>query len=458
MKRFVVILFSFIGTLYSQNLVKIGSTSVTIDTLISGMDVPWELIYGPDEHLWVTERKGIVSRIDPILKTKTVILDLTDTVHAVAESGMLGMAMHPDFPATPQVFLVYDYQSGTDVKVRLSRFDYINSMLVHEVVLIDGIVGGNAHNGSRLLFLPDKTLLMTTGDGDVAGVPQNKGALNGKVLRVNTDGSIPADNPFPGKYIYTFGHRNSQGMCYGPNGKIYISEHGTTTDDEFQQLEAGRNYGWPDVQGYCDLPSESAFCTANNVKEPILDWTPTIAPAGIIFYTNNNFPEFDNSFLLTTLKSKKLVAIKLNAAGTASVSQTSYLENMFGRLRDVCYGKQGEVYLATNGPEAWNTEPGTHSILVIRTPLPGSVKRIGADQQVLLYPTAVTDKLTIETASVSNLEISIYSLLGVSVFSKSIQQASASVLSLEELAAGVYVVDVRSGDSVLAKKKIVVTR
>ncbi len=455
MKRLVLIIFSFAGIISAQNIVNIGSTAVTIDTVMKGLDVPWQLIYGPDDHLWITERKGIVSRIDPVLKTKTVILDLTDTVRAVAESGMLGMALHPDFAATPQVFLVYDYQAGTDVKVRLVRFDYTEGLLKNEVVLIDGLVGGNAHNGSRLLFLPDKTLLMTTGDGDVAGVPQNKDVLNGKVLRLNTDGSIPADNPFPGKYVYTFGHRNAQGMCYGPDGKIYISEHGTTTDDEFQKLESGRNYGWPNVQGYCDLPAESTFCAANNVKEPIVDWTPTIAPAGMIFYTNNNFPELDNSFLLTTLKTKKLVAIKLNAAGTASVSQASYLENMFGRLRDVCYGKKGEIYLATNGPEAWNTEPGTHSILVMKTPLPGNVRKISADQQILVYPTSVTTQLIIETATISNLEIGIYGLLGVSVFSKSIQQASTSVLSLEDLAGGIYFISVMRDGEMLIRTKIV---
>jgi aldose sugar dehydrogenase len=180
------------------------------------------------------------------------------------------------------------------------------------------------------------------------------------MLRMNTDGTIPADNPITDSYVYSFGHRNVQGIVRAPNGIIYLSEHGASTDDEFQILEVNRNYGWPNVEGFCDLAGEQTFCTANNVMEPLAVWTPTIAPSDMIWYENPEFPEFDGKILMSVLKDKKIVAIELNTDGTQYVSETHYLTNQFGRLRDICEGADKELYLATNGASWSNTNP-THT-------------------------------------------------------------------------------------------------
>ena len=202
MKKILVFSFGvFFTPVFSQSILTLGTTTVAVDTVASNLDVPWEILYGSDDHLWITERKGLVSRIDPVNKTKKVILDLTAKVRASGESGMLGMAFHPDFPATPEVFIAYNY-GMLSIYLRLVKYSYTGGALTNSIVLIDSIWGAGNHDGARLLFMPDKTLLLTTGDAGQSQLSQNMQSLNGKILRLNTNGSIPADNPYPNSYIY----------------------------------------------------------------------------------------------------------------------------------------------------------------------------------------------------------------------------------------------------------------
>ena len=142
---------------------------------------------------------------------------------------------------------------------------------------------------------------MTAGDVGASGLSQSMNSLQGKTLRLNLDGSIPEDNPFPDSYIYTLGNRNSQGLALGPNGIIYSSEHGQNSNDEFNIVEAGGNYGWPQVEGFCNTPAEEDFCEENNVIEPLKAWTPCIAVNGIEYYNHEAIPEWQHSVLLSVL-------------------------------------------------------------------------------------------------------------------------------------------------------------
>jgi hypothetical protein len=153
-----------------------------------------------------------------------------------------------------------------------------------------------------------------------------------------------------------------------PNDSILLSEHGASTDDEIQWLRKGRNYGWPSVEGFCNTPSENTFCQANAVVEPLVAYTPTIAPSDMVFYQNPYFPEFHNKVLLTVLKNKQLRALGLNATGDSVVSDMAYLNNRYGRLRDIAVGPNQEIYLATNGNSWANTDPYTHLIVRIQPP------------------------------------------------------------------------------------------
>jgi glucose/arabinose dehydrogenase len=453
-KRILPILF-ICNFAFAQSTITIGTTTVTVDTVASGLDIPWEITWGPDNHIWTTERKGIVSRINPVTKTKTQILDITSLVYQQSESGLLGLALHPDFTNTPEVFLVYTFGTFSNIRERLVKYTYNGSNLVSPVILIDSIIGNTTHDGARLIFLPDTTLLMTTGDAQNTSLPQNLNSLSGKVLRLNTDGSIPVDNPIANSYVYSFGHRNAQGMMLHPNGKVYISEHGASTDDEFQILYAGRNYGWPNVEGFCDTPGEQTFCTANNVVEPLAAWTPTIAPSDMVYYSNAAFPEFDNAILMTVLKDKKVIALKLNTAGDSVVSQTHYLTNTFQRLRDICIGNNKEIYLATNGASWSNTNPNTHLIIRLTPPVPPSGLNEIQNNSIKIYPNPFNDFITIESIDTLDLFIQINDLSGRNCLNKRIN-SNLQRIDVSSLVKGIYIVSLNdSAGNILLTQKLI---
>jgi glucose/arabinose dehydrogenase len=191
---------------------------------------------------------------------------------------------------------------------------------------------------------------MTTGDAQDMSLPQNLPSLAGKVLRLTLEGAPAPGNPF-GAAIYSYGHRNAQGLVFHPEtGELYITEHGPNDNDEVNRVEIGRNYGWPDVRGFCDddVRAERAFCQQHNVAEPVEAWTPTIAPAGADFYNADLIPGWKGSFLFTTLKGASLVRLTLSGDGGRAIAQEFLFKDQFGRLRDVLVGPRGEVYLATS--------------------------------------------------------------------------------------------------------------
>jgi glucose/arabinose dehydrogenase len=432
--------------------ISIGNTLVTIDTVYTGLDIPWE-ISAYNGQIWVTERKGIVSRLNPVDHSRTVLLDLTDEVTQSGEGGLLGMALHPHFDSVPRVFLVYTYGPSNDMLEKLVRFDYANNMLTNEVVLIDSIAAFSSHNGSRLLFLPDSTLLMSTGDAQQQATPQDLNSLNGKILRVNTDGSVPADNPFPGSLVYSYGHRNVQGMVMLPNGRVYISEHGPSNDDEFQELLPGRNYGWPNVEGFCNTPSEMTFCADHEIQEPVEVWTPTIAPADLAYYSNPAFPEFDGRILMAVLKDKKVIAMQLNSSGDAVQSGQDYLIGV-SRLRDICVGPNQEIYIATNGQNANNDQPNTHSIIVLYPPTSLGVAEI-TNPDIQIYPNPVLNNLNVDFTKSPDYPVT---LKFVSTAGQIIQQQElnlqATTVDVSKLTQGWYVVTMEKKGELIFRTRI----
>ncbi len=367
---FTILLFFVLFQFQAKTQVMIGQTEVDTTTIASGLDIPWEILWGPDDFIWVTERYGRVSRIHPETGDQLIILDITDIVHQDAESGLLGMVIHPDFETLPIVYLAYTYLSGSSIIERIVSYDYIGGQLVNESILLDNIPGNTNHDGCRLIISPDLKLFITTGDTWNQALAQDINNLAGKVLRINLDGSIPTDNPWPGNPVYSIGHRNAQGLFFGPTGILYSSEHGPSSDDEFNIIEAGRNYGWPDVMGYCNTPDEITFCNTNNVVEPLLAWTPTIATSDIVYYDHPAIPEWQGRILLTTLKNKRLYVLELDETGTSIVSEEQFFEDWWGRLRDICIGPNGEIYLANNYSN-WSGNPPPFSNNIIKIWNPG---------------------------------------------------------------------------------------
>lgn len=338
----------FVAGSFSAALCRNGKLSSPPDTAViaTGLDTPWEILWGPDNMLWITERGGTVSRINPDSRERVVLLNIDVTQQG--EAGLLGMALHPDFASNPFVYLVYNYSDAGNIRERLVRFTLLNNQLVNEEVLINDIPGNTYHNGSRLVFDASGKLLMTTGDAGNMQLAQDPSSLNGKLLRINPDGSVPDDNPTPGSYVWALGLRNSQGLAISPSGIIYATEHGPETDDEVNILQEGRNYGWPDVRGMCDTDTENLFCDEFNVMEPMVAYTPTLALAGLAWYGDGLIDEWRNSLLVTSLKAGQLLALHLNDQGTAITGTTVIYNNELGRLRDICVSPEGRVFISTS--------------------------------------------------------------------------------------------------------------
>lgn len=315
--------------------------------VLSGLTHPWEIKFDKENFIWITERDGRVSRFNPQTGEHTPVLTI-DEVVSRGEGGLLGLALHPDWESTPWVYLVYNYENGDTYLEKLVRYHWNaeSGTLTNPETLLENIPAANIHNGARLLIL-GRDLFMTTGDAAQPSLAQDPNSLAGKILRLNLDGSIPGDNPSPGKAYWTLGHRNAQGIVSHDN-KMYISEHGPSSDDEINIVEKGRNYGWPDVEGYCDKSGERGFCSDHNVKEPIKAWTPTIAPCGLDYYNNDRIPQWKNSLLMVALKNQRLYQMKLNSAHDGILTTNEYFATKYGRLRDICIGPDGAVYIASS--------------------------------------------------------------------------------------------------------------
>lgn len=332
----------------AQETSRASATPLRVETLVSGLDTPWDLAWGPDGAIWVTERPGTISRVDAATGAITRVGHV-DVVE-VSESGLMGIAFHPDFASQPYVYVTHSYRSGRDIRNRLVRMRFDGATLGEPEVLLDNIPGAGNHNGSRLTIGPDRFLYMTTGDAGRGTRAQDLSSVAGKVLRLTLDGRPAPGNPF-GTLVYSYGHRNAQGIVFHPEtGVLYVAEHGPRDNDEVNRVEIGGNYGWPAVHGFCDgdTSGEEAFCSNNDVVGPVTAWTPTVGVSGADFYDADLIPGWKGSLLVTSLRGATLFRLTLSADGREVVEREALFRGEYGRLRDVLVGPRGEVYLATS--------------------------------------------------------------------------------------------------------------
>lgn len=321
----------------------------SVRTILSGLNYPWEILWGKDDHIWMTERKGKISKIDPT-SGKIVFSSTIADVVSNNEGGMLGMVQHPDFLTNGLFYVVYNYDSGNGYREKMVQMKFENASIKPVKTIIEDIPAASIHNGSRLWITGEATphIFMTTGDASVQPNAQKTSSFSGKVLRFNLDGSIPADNPITGSPVWSYGHRNQQGLVVA-NGIMYASEHGPDIEDEINIIERNRNYGWPTVKGPCNEATEQTFCSANNAKEPI--WSSgssTIAVCGLDYYNHDKIPEWKHCLLMCTLKDASLRVLKLSSNGLAVTNQFTLFKSRFGRIRDICVSPAGRVYLCTS--------------------------------------------------------------------------------------------------------------
>jgi aldose sugar dehydrogenase len=437
----------------SQAQVSVGSSIVDTSTIISNLDTPWEILWGPDDHIWITERYGRVSRLDPETGELTELITI-DQVYESGESGLLGMVLHPDFNNTPSVFLVYNYLELSSIKERVVRYTYEGGALTNPITLLEGISGAGNHNGSRLVIDSNLNLYMSTGDAGNASNAQNLNSLNGKILRMNLDGSVPEDNPIPGRYLWTWGHRNPQGLVISPEGIMYSSEHGPSNDDELNIIEKGRNYGWPDVMGFCDSEPENQFCSDSSIYEPIVAWTPTLAVAGTDFYSHAAIPEWQNSLLVTSLKASRLVALKLSEDGRSIVNESVFFNGWYGRLRDLCISPDGRVFLAVSNRDGRGVvHEGDDRIVEFTVNSTTNHSELPASEGFSVYPNPlIGNELNVDYSIASEGVLVIYNLVGAEV-SRNIlfPSQNKAVISLPD-ASGVYFIKILSGNKIQGNK------
>ena len=324
---------------------------MSVTAIVTGLEIPWAVDLAPDGRLFVTERPGRVRIVRVQGSTATLQPEPWATVQARTstntERGLLGIALDPDFAKNGFVYLYYSYPGpGTSTLNRLVRMRDAKGVGVEETVLIDAIPGSAQHDGGRLKFGPDGKLYLTVGDGEVDTRAQDNGSPNGKLLRVNTDGSASAGNPFGGSPVWSFGHRNPQGIAWQPDtGALYETEHGPSgvfplcCQDEVNLIERGKNYGWPVVTGQ---PHDARFV------DPLV-WsgrTDTWAPSGATFMSKPG--PLRGSFLFATLRGVHLHRVVFGADGRSVAFEERLLENQYGRLRDVFELPSGQLLVLTS--------------------------------------------------------------------------------------------------------------
>ena len=311
-----------------------------VETVVEGLEVPWDLAFTPDGRILITERPGRVRVVNDGTLQEAPYATI-DVFHR-SEAGLMGITIHPDFAANGYLYVCYTYREGRSTFNRIARLTDQGDRATDHHVILDHIPGATRHDGCRIRFGPDGYLYATTGDATDPGLSQDLDSLAGKVLRMADDGSVPPDNPFSGSLVYTWGHRNPQGLAWHPaTGDPFITEHGPDRDDEVNLLEQGKNYGWPDVTG---APGEPGFVDST------LSLTPTVAIAGAAFVSGNRLPDaWQGNLFFAALKSSHLQRVVLEPPGYRSVaSRQTLFQEQFGRLRAVVMGPDGYLYFTTS--------------------------------------------------------------------------------------------------------------
>ncbi len=442
-------------SLFFQSAIAQQLTPISTEVVADSLFIPWELLYGKDNKIWFTQKNGYICRLDPA--THVVDTVYQEPLAAVNnEGGMLGLAVEFANNLPLYVYVAWEYYNSGNYTLRITKHTYSNNTLTNAQILIDNIEGASIHNGCRLLLVDDK-LFITTGDAADQILPQNVTSLNGKILRINTDGTIPNDNPNPSSPIWSWGHRNAQGLVMH-NGILYSSEHGPSTDDEVNIIQKGRNYGWPEVHGYCDGGAEIIFCSDSNVVEPLVAWTPTIAPSGIDYFNSSDSQAFLNHVLLmTSLKDNNLYSHKLNAAGDAITASTTVNNINYGRLRDLCIAPNNMVYVSTSNSSASGSGSKVDKIIAIKfTETTGLTNLTQAAFNVTVFPNPTKNILRLNIddniQSKTNYYYQVFNVQGNKLLTGTLNGA----VDIASLDAGIYYIKLTNTKGISAYQRFVV--
>lgn len=325
---------------------------LTSSQVQSGLTIPWDLAFTPDLRMLVTLRGGQVrvyangNAGAPLLGTTTI-----SNVRAEGEAGVMGIAIDPDFATNRFVYVCASRNdNGWRNQVLRYRLEANNTLTFNQYVIRNGMAANRIHNGCALEFIGLK-LFVAMGDAGNAGLAQNRNSLNGKILRVNPDGTVPADNPVIGgvrNLVYTMGHRNPQGLAVLPGaGRIYAIEHGPDRHDEINWIRPGRNYGWPCRVGN-NVPYQTAGCASSGFTAAAW-WSgsTTIATSGGTFIVGAQWGSLSGQLWVSQLKERDVRRFREAEPGVMRNSAI-YYNNVFGRLRAAVRGPYGRLYVTTS--------------------------------------------------------------------------------------------------------------
>ncbi len=323
-----------------------SNTRFKIEKVVGGLEVPWSIVWAPDGRMIFTERPGRVRVIENGNLRPQPLFVVTD-VEASGESGLMGLALHPQFSSNRFLYLSYAYAEG-GVRVRVVRYRETPQGLVDRHVIIENLPAARFHAGCRIRFGPDGKLYITTGDAGRRDLAQQLDSLAGKTLRLNDDGTVPQDNPFVGQQnarpeIWSIGHRNAQGLDFQPGTNLmFQTEQGPSGfdggqgGDEVNIVEKGKNYGWPVIRH-----NE----TRAGMESPLLEYTPACAPASGAFYRGSALANFKGNYFFGCLRGERLIRVSLD--GRRVLSQENVVID-YGRIREVAEGPDGFLYFSTS--------------------------------------------------------------------------------------------------------------
>lgn len=320
--------------------------SYEVKLVADNLYVPWSIVFTDPDRILITERNGKLRIIqDGILSEKP--LKVFEEVSSNGEEGLMGLALDPDYKDNKFIYLSYAYGGSDKMSVKVVRYKDEGDRLSDEKTIMDGLPAERYHAGCRLRFGPDGKLYITTGDAGERKLAQDINTLYGKILRINPDGTIPADNPFPDSPVWSYGHRNPQGIDWYPGTDIlYSTEHGPSGfdgpggGDEVNIIVKGGNYGWPVV---------SHKESKEGMISPVLEFTPAIAPASGMFYRSDSIPQFKNNYFFGCLRGSGIMRVEIDKNDPSRIISNEMLSEVnFGRIRDIAQGPDGAIYFSTS--------------------------------------------------------------------------------------------------------------
>lgn len=305
-----------------------------VQFVATNLQKPWSMSFG-DNKIFFTEKIGKIRVIDNGTLVNESVADLQ--VADVTDAGLLGITLDPDFENNHFIYVYYTYQEGNNLWNKVLRITEFNDKMTDSKVILDKIPGAEFDDGGVIKFGPDKKLYIGTGDATDQNSAQDLKSLAGKILRLNDDGSIPQDNPFPNSPVYSYGHRNPQGLAWDDKGNLYETEEGPTRNDEINLIKPGQNYGWP-----------SQECSGSQqYQAALVCYNPSIGPAGITYYSTGKL-DIKNSLVLSTLLGHSLY--QLPVQNDTILEQKIILDGV-GRIRDVSEGPDGYLYILTSNTD-----------------------------------------------------------------------------------------------------------